>query len=366
MDEQSKNSNRVLMIVGGVIIVVVIVGLIAFFAINGSNEDDTMEEETTEMVDTEEEEVTTVTAAGGVWDPELSIYENAVTATELGTVVAAVEAAGLVDALDSDGSLTVFLPLDAAFNTLPSGTVDSLLLPENVSQLQAVLQQHVVSGETLSTDLSDGDRLTTLSGEELVVYTQGGEVTVNGATVVTADVENSNGVVHIIDEVLLPPADSVEVGGVEIPRTNTILESAAVAEDLSTLVTAVGAANLTDALAAEGQEITVFAPVNAAFDALPAGTLDTLLLPENSDQLTGVLTYHVVMGSYGANQLYDGQELTTLSGLVLTVNKEGNVVTLTGGTDENVATVVVADIYQSNGVVHVIDTVLLPPAADQQ
>lgn len=363
MDEQNQNSNRVLMIIGGLIIVAVVVGLIAYFAWGTSEDEDTKEEEKTEMVEMEDP---TVTAAGGEWDPELTIYDNMVNAADLSTVVAAVDAAGLADALEGDDELTVFLPLNEAFNGLPAGTVETLLLPENIADLQAVLQQHVVLGINESSDLADGDRLTTLSGEELVVYIQDGEVTINGAKVVTADLEQSNGVVHIIDDVLLPPAASVEVGGVPIPRTNTILESATQATDLSTLVTAVGAAGLTDAVSAEDSAITIFAPVNTAFDALPAGTLDSLLLPENVDQLTGVLTYHVVMGNYATNQLYDGQVLTTLSGLDLTVSKTGNVVTLIGGTDENVATILVADVYQSNGIVHVIDTVLLPPAADQQ
>jgi uncharacterized surface protein with fasciclin (FAS1) repeats len=140
--------------------------------------------------------------------------------------------------------------------------------------------------------------------------------------------------------------------------TQDIVALASGNQDLSTLVTAVKAADLVSTLQGEGP-YTVFAPTNAAFAALPAGTLDTLLEPANKSQLSGILTYHVVAGDITSDQLKDGQVVKTVNGQDLTVNVRDGKVTITdakGGT----ATVVTADVDASNGVVHVIDAVLLP------
>lgn len=140
--------------------------------------------------------------------------------------------------------------------------------------------------------------------------------------------------------------------------TSDIVELAVATDDLSTLVTAVQAAGLADTLKGEGP-FTVFAPTNAAFEKLPAGTLDSLLLPENKDQLTAILTYHVVPAKAMSSDLSDGQQLKTVQGGILTVSISNGVVTLTdakGGTSK----VVTADVEATNGVVHVIDTVVMP------
>jgi uncharacterized surface protein with fasciclin (FAS1) repeats len=140
--------------------------------------------------------------------------------------------------------------------------------------------------------------------------------------------------------------------------TQDIVALASGNQDLSTLVSAVQAADLVATLQGEGP-FTVFAPTNAAFAALPEGTLDTLLQPENKDQLSGILTYHVVAGDITSDKLTDGQVVETVNGEKLTVNVRDGKVTITdakGGT----ATVVTADVDASNGVVHVIDAVLLP------
>ena len=141
----------------------------------------------------------------------------------------------------------------------------------------------------------------------------------------------------------------------------TIVSVASDNEDFSTLVAAVKAAALVDTLSAKGP-YTVFAPTNEAFEALPAGTLDELLKPENKDQLAAILTYHVVEGKVMAADLTDGQEITTVEGGTLTVGIDGDKVTLT---DENGATVniVDTDVAADNGVIHVIDTVLTVPKA---
>ena len=132
------------------------------------------------------------------------IVDTAVSAGSFNTLVAAVQAAGLVDALKADGPLTVFAPTDEAFAKLPEGTVESLLQPENIDQLKAVLTYHVVSGKVMSTDLSDGASASTLQGSDIGIKIADGTVSVNNATVTSADIKTSNGVIHVIDTVLLP------------------------------------------------------------------------------------------------------------------------------------------------------------------
>lgn len=119
------------------------------------------------------------------------------------TLVAAVQAAGLVDTLKGEGPFTVFAPTNDAFAALPAGTVETLLKPENKDQLTAILTYHVVPGKVMSGDLSDGMTAATVQGNEVTIGTTGG-VTVDGANVVQADIEASNGVIHVIDAVILP------------------------------------------------------------------------------------------------------------------------------------------------------------------
>jgi uncharacterized surface protein with fasciclin (FAS1) repeats len=119
------------------------------------------------------------------------------------TLVAAVQAAGLVETLKGDGPFTVFAPTNAAFEALPAGTVEDLLKPENKDKLTAILTYHVVPGKVMSGDLSDGMTAATVQGGEVTIGTTGG-VTVDGANVVQADIEASNGVIHVIDAVILP------------------------------------------------------------------------------------------------------------------------------------------------------------------
>ncbi|MEM6481933.1 MAG: fasciclin domain-containing protein [Pseudomonadota bacterium] len=131
------------------------------------------------------------------------IVDTAVEAGSFGTLVAAVQAAGLVDTLKGEGPFTVFAPTDEAFAALPAGTVEELLKPENKDQLTAILTYHVVPGKVMSTDLSDGLTAATVQGSEVTIGTTDG-VTVDGANVVSADIETSNGVIHVIDGVILP------------------------------------------------------------------------------------------------------------------------------------------------------------------
>ncbi|MEQ3709059.1 MAG: fasciclin domain-containing protein [Tateyamaria sp.] len=138
---------------------------------------------------------------------KMDIVDTAVSAGSFETLVAAVQAAGLVETLKGDGPFTVFAPTDAAFAALPEGTVETLLLPENKDQLVAILTYHVVPGKVMSTDLSDDMEATTVQGESVTIDLDNG-VMVEKATVVSADIETTNGVIHVIDTVILPGADS--------------------------------------------------------------------------------------------------------------------------------------------------------------
>ncbi len=145
-------------------------------------------------------------AHSGAAPKSADIVDTAVAAGSFNTLVAAVKAAGLVDALKGPGPLTVFAPTDAAFAKLPAGTLDDLLKPENKEKLKGILLYHVVSGKVMSTDLKGTVKPATLQGATLTIVAGASGVTVNGANVAKADVVASNGVIHVIDAVVLPPA----------------------------------------------------------------------------------------------------------------------------------------------------------------
>ncbi len=253
------------------------------------------------------------------------------------TLEAAITAAGLVDALSGDGPFTVFAPTDAAFSALPAGTLDALLADPG-GQLTDILKYHVVSGKVLSTDLSDGMMAGTLFGKDVKVTINADGVFINDAKVTVADIMADNGVVHVIDAVL-------------IPKT-TVVDVIAKSESHTTLEAAITASGLVDALSGDGP-FTIFAPTDAAFSALPAGTLDALLA-DPGGQLTDILKYHVVSGKVLSTDLSDGMMAGTLFGkdVKVTINADGVFI--------NDARVTVADIMADNGVVHVIDAVLIP------
>ena len=135
------------------------------------------------------------------------IVDLAISTEFLNTLVAAVKAGDLVETLKGDGPFTVFAPTDEAFAALPEGTLESLLKPENKDQLVSILAYHVVSGEVKSTDLKNGMKAQTVEGSDVNVYVSGSGVKINTANVTTADIEASNGIVHVIDQVMLPPMD---------------------------------------------------------------------------------------------------------------------------------------------------------------
>jgi uncharacterized surface protein with fasciclin (FAS1) repeats len=138
---------------------------------------------------------------------DTTVVDIAMSDERFSTLVTAVDTAGLVETLSGEGPFTVFAPTNEAFGALPEGTVSDLLQPENRDRLTTILQYHVVSGATMSSDLEDGMEVETLAGETLTVSIEEGTVMVGEATVLTPDVEASNGVVHVIDTVLMPPED---------------------------------------------------------------------------------------------------------------------------------------------------------------
>ncbi|MDP4954178.1 MAG: fasciclin domain-containing protein, partial [Flavobacteriales bacterium] len=257
------------------------------------------------------------------------------------TLEAAVIAAELAGALSGDGPFTVFAPTDDAFAALPAGTLDALLA-DPTGALADILLYHVVGATALSTDLSDGDTFTTLLGEDIEVSITGGDVFINGAQVIVADILASNGVVHVIDAVLLPPTE-----------TTTVVDIIVASPDHETLEAAVIAADLAGALSGDGP-FTVFAPTDAAFAALPAGVLDALLA-DPTGALADILLYHVVSGTALSTDLNDGDALATLLGPNVNVTIDMGTVFING------AQVIVANLEADNGVVHVIDAVLTPP-----
>jgi uncharacterized surface protein with fasciclin (FAS1) repeats len=295
------------------------------------------------------------------------IVDTAVAAGSFTTLVAAVEAAGLVETLKGEGPFTVFAPTDEAFAALPAGTIDALLADPS-GDLTQILLYHVVPGQVMAADVTDGMEATTVQGGSVTFTASADGVMINDANIVTTDIQATNGVIHVIDAVILPPADEAAASETmtetesmtetmamtETAAMPDIVDTAVAAGSFTTLVAAVEAAGLVETLKGEGP-FTVFAPTDEAFAALPAGTLDTLLA-DPQGALSDILLYHVVPGKVMAADVVgmSGQEVETAGGQTLMITVDGDTVMI------NDATVVTADIETANGVIHVIDTVLVP------
>lgn len=291
---------------------------------------------------------------------EKDIVGTAVGAGKFNTLVAAVKAAGLVETLQGEGPFTVFAPTDEAFAKLPAGTVESLLKPENKDQLIAILTYHVVPGNVKAADVVKLNSATTVQGQAVTIGVAGDKVMVDNANVVATDIACTNGTIHVIDSVILPK------------QSPDIVETAVAAGSFKTLAAALQAAGLVETLKGKGP-FTVFAPTDEAFAKLPAGTVETLLKPENKEKLAAILTYHVVPGQVlaadvikltdnaGTIKLEDGTTLPpnsavakTVQGSDIRINVADSKVTV------NEANVIKTDIVCGNGVIHVIDSVIMP------
>jgi uncharacterized surface protein with fasciclin (FAS1) repeats len=275
--------------------------------------------------------------------PELyTIWDVIQNSPDHNTLEAVVGLAGLDGALDSPGAFTVFAPTDAAFALVPQPIIDALIA-DPTGILTFILTYHVVPSVALSTDLSDGMVITTLSGVDVNVSIINGDVFINHAQVIVADIVTDNGVVHVIDAVIAPGVIANNVWEIiQASPSHTILETAILAAGL-------------DGTLSDDFFFTVFAPTDEAFGALPAGTIESLIA--NPTALTNILLYHAAGDVVNSTDLVDGQSITMLQG-------DNTTITLgMGGAMINNANIVAADLNAWNGVIHVIDAVLLPPAS---
>ena len=334
-----------------------------------------------------------------------TIYDIVSNSTDHTTLKTAIDLCSLNGVLSDPGSLTLFAPTDAAFNNLPAGTLTSLL--NDIPTLTDILKHHVVQGSVTSGMLSNGQVVTTLLGADVTVTINSNGVFIDNAQVTLSDVVADNGIVHVIDAVLLPPSDCAGImngisaldscgtchqsymyagmGSVSYVSTysdtiglsgtfvlagspmdvmsnpnwvsdpslcsNTIYDIVSNSTDHTTLKTAIDLCSLNGVLSDPGS-LTLFAPTDAAFNNLPAGTLTSLL--NDIPTLTDILKHHVVQGSVTSGMLSNGQVVTTLLGADVTVTINSNGVFIDN------AQVTLADIVADNGIVHVIDAVLLP------
>jgi uncharacterized surface protein with fasciclin (FAS1) repeats len=277
-----------------------------------------------------------------------TIVDIAVADGRFTTLVAAVEAAGLAETLSGSGPFTVFAPTDDAFAALPEGMVEALL-EDPSGDLTDILLYHVVEGEVLAADVAGLESAMTLLGEDIQIDAESDGVFLNEEAEVTiTDIQADNGVIHVIDAVLLPPSEE------EMMDMGSIVDVAVADGNFTTLIAAVEAAGLAETLSGEGP-FTVFAPTDDAFAALPQGTVEALLEdPEGA--LTDILLYHVVEGAVPASDVVSLDSATTLLGENITIEVIGEDVVLNGS-----AEVIITDIETNNGIIHVIDAVLLPP-----
>lgn len=273
------------------------------------------------------------------------IVATAVGNEDFSTLVRLVSAADLVETLQGEGPFTVFAPNNAAFTKLLGAKgneklLETLLDKKNKAMLQGILTYHVVPGKVMAKDVVKLKSAGTANGQRVDVAVEEGTVMIDGAKVIAADIECSNGVIHVIDSVILPEQKS-------------IVGVAAGAKTFGTLLAAAKAAGLAEALDTKGP-FTVFAPTDAAFAALPKGTVENLLKAENKDRLVAILKHHVVEGRVFADQAAKLESAKTIGGstLPLAITREqakaGN------------ANIVATDIEAANGVIHVVDAVILP------
>merc|ERR1711997_491334 len=271
----------------------------------------------------------------------------------LSTLLAAVKAAGLVDTLNGAGTFTVFAPNNDAFAKLPEGTIATLLKPENIQQLKSILLRHVLPVQINAGQIPKGTtKVKTVGGEEVTIINTGSGVSVGNANVIATDVFASNGVVHVIDTVIQDEKPVKPATKSELP---SIASAASATPSLSTLLAAVKAADLAGTLSGPGT-FTVFAPNNDAFAKLPPGTVNTLLKPENKEQLTTVLLRHVLPVQVKSSEIPLGTtKLKTVDGQKIDVINSGEGVSIKSSVGS--ANVIATDVLANNGVVHVVDSV---------
>ncbi len=287
-------------------------------------------------------------------------------AEELTSLLAAIEAADLVETLQGEGPFTVFAPSEAAFEALPDGLLPLLLEPANKGLLTDIVEYHVAEGLHLSADLVEARRISTLEGSSLTVESveepgaDGAEPTTRveiggSATLGSADQFATNGVIHEIDTVLVPAdrADDLEALVESIPEIVDVVSTLEATSNVSTFVELLDAAGLTSEIEGDGP-FTVFAPSNAAFSRLSAEQRQ--VLDENPDLLEAVLRFHLVRHDLPTTAISTQRYVTTLEGQGARFVNVGRGSSFTFGG----ATLSTPDLVATNGVVHVIDQVLIP------
>ena len=270
---------------------------------------------------------------------EENIVETAVAAGNFKTLASLLTQAGLVDTLATGGPFTVFAPTDEAFAKVPKATLDAVA--KDPALLRSVLLYHVVPGRVAAADVVKLDSAKTLEGRSVSIKTAGGAVYVDGAKVTTPDVAASNGVIHVVDTVLIPKAGT----------SRNIVQTAVAAGQFKTLASLLRKAGLAGTLAGTGP-FTVFAPTDAAFAKVPKSTLAAL--GKDRAKLRSVLLYHVVKGNVPASKVVTLRSAKTLNGKSVAIRVSGGKVSVGG------ARVTTADVKASNGVIHVVDKVLIP------
>lgn len=274
-----------------------------------------------------------------------TITAQVVASPDLTLLESAVVKANLAATLDGPGPFTVFAPTDAAFaaSGITAATINTL----TSAQLQTILLYHTLPAEVFASNVPAGPnaKVITASGDSVFVTRNGTGVFVNGINVTQADIDASNGVIHLLSRVLLPPAGNI----VEVAQANP---------SFTYLVAAVVRANLATALSGPGP-LTVFAPTNDAFIAAGFPTIASINAADPA-VLAGILTYHVVAGRVFSSDLTNGATPATLNGKTVTIGITGSGATVKGITNTTASNIIGTNVMARNGVVHVIDRVLLP------
>ncbi len=303
-------------------------------------------------------------------EPKLDIVETATATGNFTTLLAAAEAADLVGALKGAGPITVFAPTDEAFAKLPEGTVAALLNDKDA--LTAILTYHVVPGAVTAAEVVKLTSAATLNGSNLSITVIDGKVMIDNALVTVTDIKATNGIIHVIDAVMIPSAGGSSRTGIEgataslgsgwvvnairngqlnwLTRYLSLYTVSRLA-GLPTLATAVRVAGLQNTLTTQGP-FTLFGPTESAFAALPAGTLESLIADPTA--LGKILLYHVTPGRVKAADVVKLTEATMASG------EKVSIAVVNGGVKINQANVLYVDILARNGVLHIIDGVLVP------
>jgi len=289
-------------------------------------------------------------------DGSSTIVDIAVANGSFNTLVAALQATGLDEALaDETRQFTVFAPTDAAFAELGQETIDALLA--DTETLTDILLYHVLADQNVDSATAitlAGSSVNAANGDALNISLDGVRLFINESEVTAADVGASNGVIHVIDKVLLPPNDPPAD---DQPAPMNIVDTAVAAGSFNTLAAALEATDLIGVLADESATFTVFAPTDEAFAALGQDTIDALLA--DPDTLRDILLYHVIGGS-----AVDANTAISLAGTTISMaNGDEAALSLDEGQLRvNMANVIATDVFASNGIIHVLDAVLLPPA----